>query len=221
MRTKKRLKYVREETSQGLAVYRAKRKTEVALIVPRPEGGYAVALHSEKCKQRTIAPTIADAKHVVEAMRLAAPRKNPIARVMPSSKSLWWAAGGAAVAIAATMWFENRANAATGPGPVPNGGGSIPAPPPVNPPGTQVHVVLSTNPTQSTSWNGGTMFVDLPPGATGWVSVAQNGGPPITTNAAGALLTPDPLQLPANPRGTYVILYTGPGGDKTTTLTVT
>lgn len=220
MRTKKRLKYVREETFDGLSVYRAKRKKELALIVPRPEGGYAVALHSEKCKQRTIAPTIADAKHVVEAMRVAAPRRNPIARVMPSSKSLWWAAGGAAVAIVATMWFENRANAETKPGGG-GGGGSIPAPPPVNPPATQVHVTLSTNPTQSTSWNGGTMFVDLPAGATGWVSVAQNGGAPLTTNAAGALLTPDPLQLPANPRGTYGIVYTGPGGDKTTTLTVT
>lgn len=209
MRTKKRLKWTRDETPSGLVVYRAKRKTETAVIVPQPEGGYAVSLATKKCKKRTIVGTVAEAREAAEVMRASQPRRNPLFK-MPSPIFLWGAGAGAVAALGVAVWIMKKSAAATA--------AATPAPTPAQlPPGATLNVTqtaqLLAMPTQTLTWTGGTLLLTLPLGATSWASVNNSTVPGVS--ATGSLQLPDP------PIGSYTIDYVTPGlgGEADTTNT--
>ena len=206
MRTKKRLRWAREE---GTRIYKAKRKTETAVIVPQPGGGYAVVYRSHKCKRKMIVSTITEAKEATEAMRVTKP--NPLA-MSRSTKMVFLGVGLGAAAAGGIFWALNKKMiaAAAVPGATPPA--TIP-PPLLNPPSLQVHVQLSAG-ANSTSYNGGTVFIDLPIGAQSWTSIDTD------TSVAG---TSTPIMLDVkNPVGTYTLGYVdGNSQHQTATLTIT
>lgn len=109
MRTRKRLQWERDETPEGIAIYRAKRKTERALIVPGPDGGYTVVYQSQKCKRRALVQTLAEGKIAAESMR-APSRRNPL-----PSKGFFVGVGLGAAGAALVYYFVNKNAAASTP----------------------------------------------------------------------------------------------------------
>lgn len=256
MRTKKRLRWSRED-----GMYRAKRKTESATIVPSPEGGYKLVYQSHKCKRRVVVSTLREAKETAEQIRIAVMRrKNPIGM----SPMLTGAAIGS-VATALGVWRAKhtlppkRFGVGTpGTNPLSSlsmiaemlaipigvtllsrllgaswkrslliGGGvtlasyliamfmptsASTAPQlPAAQPGLEEHTTLRLG-TQTTVWGGGSLYVDLPSGAKNWTSV--NGDSSYSGTTA-------PIQLPANPLGTYTFDYVdGAGNGQSGVLTV-
>lgn len=205
MRTKKRLRWAREESADGMAVYKAKRKTESAVIVPAPEGGYSIIYRSHKCKRKAVVATIAAAKEAAETMRASSMQRNPL---MPSrpTKLVLIGAGVGILGTAAVVWWMNRNAATTASAQLPPAGGTT------NSSNTQIYVTLKQG-AQTTSYNGGMLFVDLPTGAQSWTSVGTD------TSVAGSTAS---IQLPANPVGSYTFGYVdGSSQHQTATLTVT
>lgn len=199
MRHRKRLRWAREEDVNGLVAYRAKRKHESAMILPSPGGGgpYTVVYRSTKCKKRAVVATLAEAKETGEALRASARKPNPLA-VSRSARALFIGAGVGVVLTTLISWWYSKSAAAA------------PQLPPATGSTAQVYVQLQPSAT-STSYSGGTLFVELPAGATGWTSV----------NGASASGT-TPLQLSDTPVGSYTFGYLdASGAAQTTTLTVT
>ena len=222
MRTRKRLQYVREDAN-GTVFYRAKRKREMALIAPSPAGGYDLVYVKDKIKRTATAMRLQEAKDACEAMRSAPPRRNPLPSWV-GGKAFWWGAGvGAAIAATAAILMEKNASAQVPKTPaLPGAGGSSGASSGASPSATSspassnpatVAPLAADEDTQELTWNGGPLALSLPLNVgTSWVSV---NGSTSGVNATG------PLYLPANPVGTWTIVYNTADGPVTTTVTIT
>lgn len=195
MRLKKRLRWSRTDvpasgTLPETVVYIAKRRTETFVITPQNGGRggpYTVIYASKHCKRKAIVSNLVEAKEAAEVLRESA-KPNPISK---TTKQFLVLGGVAGATVAATVWWMNRKASA----------------PVALPQSNPTHVTLQTG---TTTWMGGTLFVDLPVDATGWVSV---NGHSQTGN--------QPLQLPDNPIGTYNFDYTAADGTtQSATLTV-
>jgi hypothetical protein len=193
MRTKKRLKWSREEDSNGVVLYKAKRKTEQAIILPQQEGGYAVIYKSSKSKKKAIVDTLNEGKEVAENFRATKyKRRNPLVSNI--------ALASFGIGIAGTLlvsYLINKSNQAQTQ--------TLPGSP------NDVYVTITPG-VNTTSWTSGTtLYISLPTGAHGWVSF--NGSVTSGTQA---------IQLPDNPVGTFTIVYQDSNfAQQTATLTVT
>jgi hypothetical protein len=186
MRHRKRLRWAREEDVNGLVAYRAKRKDETLTILPSPGGGgpYTVIYRSHKCKRKAVVATLVEARETGESLRASARKPNPLAPSR-STRSLLIGAGVGVVLTTLISWWYSKCAAS-------------------------VYVQLQPSST-STSYSGGTLFVELPVGATAWTSVNGN-------TASGNA----PLQLSDTPAGSYTFGYLdSSGAQQTATLTVT
>lgn len=196
---RKRLHWAREEDLHGLVRYKAKRKRETAYLVSNAEGGYTLVYQSVKCKRKIVVANLQEGRETAEMLRNVQPRRNPLT---PARKTFLYGGlvGAGVVAAVAYVMSASKASASSG---------STKAVP--NLPATQITIVISPG-NQSTSYNGGTMFVALPTGAQGWTSVNNQA-------ASGT----NPIQLAANPvGGPYLFTWTDSTGTlQTTALTVT